>query len=393
MARCMLSVLIAVIVLVISIPGSSEENEATITDTIATKSKDSGNKLETPASSTASFPAITAENAGNLQLVAKHRIGSGTVFSPDSRRLALGVDSGIVCLDVNGFGHIAFLRGLPSPFCFSPDSRLLAWQPRRNRVQVWDITTSTIRCEVPVADLGKEPAKIIFSPNGQFLVVGDYGDVKVLDIRDQKVLLESRAQSFHLSPDGSILALERMEFPFGVEMIDIVSGVPVRTLSGFQTAGPWWNVAFSPNWQTIAWKARGGSSLMNVATEKFVSQPRRLAGSMGVFSPDGHLFAEGGCAHGGDEQSCRMIVVVSVADGIEVAALNHVNPVFGVAFSPDAKIVATFSEDHVVLWDWTTCKRIVVLDCKRASDLQFSPDGRILAINSRGSCSLWGVLP
>jgi WD40 repeat protein len=109
-------------------------------------------------------------------------------------------------------------------------------------------------------------------------------------------------------------------------------------------------------------------------------QPRTLIGNTSsvqavAFSPDARLLATANSDH--------MVTLWDVATGQQVNNLEgHTGPVTAVAFSPDGRRLASGGEDHAIkLWDITaaTARHTLTGHTDRVNSLAFSPDGKLLA--------------
>ena len=113
-----------------------------------------------------------------------------------------------------------------------------------------------------------------------------------------------------------------------------------------------------------------------------------------AFSPDGRLLATAG---GGGHETIQIFVVSGSGDnqawlwdpatGEQLRTLTgHTGAVYGVAFSPDGRLLATASRDKtVLLWDPATGEQLRTLTGHTGAvyGVAFSPDGRLLATASR----------
>lgn len=108
-----------------------------------------------------------------------------------------------------------------------------------------------------------------------------------------------------------------------------------------------------------------------------------LAGKPMVLSPDGKWIAG---------TSGNTVVLWLAADGTKVREfVGHSSTVYGIAFSPDGKQIATSSyDDSVRLWDATTGTALKTLG-RAGQDFEgiaYSPDGRLVA-SPNDDKSLW----
>jgi DNA-binding beta-propeller fold protein YncE len=151
--------------------------------------------------------------------------------------------------------------------------------------------------------------------------------------------------------------------------------------------------AFSPDGSTLATTAvSGGVTLRDVATGAGLGTVGRNAyyRSSGVaFSADGSLvaFAQsgGGVPRGQVWNVGTRSLVAAVKGGAEGDAMS-------VALSPDGRLFAVGGYPAVVrLWDVRTAKLVHALRTVGAEALEFSRDGRILAVSGDVGASLWDV--
>jgi len=180
-----------------------------------------------------------------------------------------------------------------------------------------------------------------FSPDGNILAVGGYGQVRLIDPVSEKVLatLSGHAnfvRSLAFSPDGKLLAAAGGAPQIGgeIKIWDVHSHQLVKTMEGHK------DCIYS-----IAW------------------------------SPDGKLIASGSYD--------KMVKLWDVSTGKEVLNLqDHIDAVFAVAFSPDGKRLASASQDRTVkIWNVATGQRLYTLSdaLDGLTSVAFSPSGDQLA--------------
>jgi WD40 repeat protein len=257
---------------------------------------------------------------------------------------------------------------------FSPDGRHIASGSARlaeaepSYLKVWDATTGREVLD-PRGD-GIDAACVAFSPgDGRWIVTG--------------------------SASGDIIVW------------DATTGKQRHKLSGHDTFVS--SVAFSPDGRRLASLSYLGGVVIHDATRwgemlrqdhllRFPAHKMSVRGSL-AFSPDGkRLVAPGGVP--GDENTVN-IWDMTTADKPPTAPLltlrGHTAQVWGVAFSPDGRWVASGGEDNMVrLWDATTGE--LVHPFRGHSSIvsrvafSFSPEGKRLASASYDkTVKLWDL--
>jgi RNA polymerase sigma factor (sigma-70 family) len=279
--------------------------------------------------------------------------------------------------------------------------------------------------------LGADVRQAVWSPDGRLLAtratrwvkrpggtdddLDSFSTVKIWDtITGREIvslgeLKNSGQVGMAFSPDGRVLALSQrrtIEQGDRVEMWEAQTGKILRTIDMDYGRSPP-HLAFSPDGKTLAVlyageKGRdpnveglqGGARLWDVQTGKEVRSFRghkSLAICL-AFSPDGRALATGGDQH---DASVRLW---ELRTGKLLWVTQAGGTVRGVAFSPDAKLVATGQGDgRVALLDAATGREVRALAAAATNERPaFSPDGRLLLCageddKRKGETRLWEV--
>jgi WD40 repeat protein len=152
-------------------------------------------------------------------------------FSPDSRKLAVGLQDGTVRLDhaKNGPGDALLTghEGFVTALAFSPDSRTLATGDHHGTVRLWDMRRNTLIGD-PLTGHDRAVDELTFSPDGRLLVsVGRDRALRFWDpvighaIGEPFTEHGGYAHALTFRPDRSMLAIV----------------TPVRTEDGQDTVG------------------------------------------------------------------------------------------------------------------------------------------------------------
>jgi WD40 repeat protein len=285
---------------------------------------------------------------------------------------------------------------------FSPDGQFLAIGDTNKEIHLYSVKDGTRslsyhghHCRI---------WSISFSPDGKMFATGS-GDktVKIWDAQTGECLKTFAGHSGYgcladFSPDGKYLVSG--SFDKRLKLWDIASGKCLKTLKGHQ--GYVLSAAFSSDGCTIASGSMDGAiKLWDVHTGECLHTLTDHVDKVSsvAFSPNKGMLASG--------SSDRTIKLWDVSAGQCLATLTgHTDEVRSVAFSSDGKILASGSYDSSVkLWDIKTLQCVKILQSSTSSRidaLAFSPthldsidEGQQSAIIATGgincSVSLWNA--
>jgi WD40 repeat protein len=260
---------------------------------------------------------------------------------------------------------------------FSPDGKTLLAGSREGWVQHWDVATGKLLREAGARGDGEHFNGVVavFSPDRKFFALTDhYGTARLLDTQTGKKLLEFKRdqtlQSIAVSHDGKTLATGGQDKL--IHLWDAATGTERRRLEGRDS----WTYAlrFSPDDKLLASLAKYNLRLWDVETGKVVWEREGGMGPM-AFSADGKTIATG------YRDTIRLLDATTGKD-LRVLTGHSSSSIPALAFSADGKWLVSGGRDHtVVMWDLATGKPRHQFDGHRAGVycMAFSPDAKLLA--------------
>jgi WD40 repeat protein len=294
-------------------------------------------------SSTPSVVDLPGSNHGNIKIAFSP--DGGTIASAEVNRPVVGVWDTRTHLLLDTFHGSAGMYGV----AYAPDGQTIASAAEDGTVRVWSLRTHRQLAAIRAVKDGSEVSKVAFSPDGHTLAAsGDDGAVHLWAVPSYRPLqaLDTHVSVYGLaySPDGRLL------------------------------------VATGHDGRVFVWNTR---------TRKLAAVLRGHRGTVWglAFSPDGQRFATSGDDGTVRVWDARTFTTLAVLTG-------HTSTVWWVAFSADGSILGSASQDRTArFWDAHTFEPLAVLrggpKGDAVDDIQFSPDGRTLALAYYSKVQLW----
>lgn len=250
-----------------------------------------------------------------------------------------------------------------------------------------------VPCSKHLKESGKYDS-IAFSPDEQIIASADEGPIRLWDVNNGSLLrtinlsvpLRGHFSILEFSPSGEILATGELN---DIRLFKINEGTELLTIKDRHSAYIS-HMVFSPDGETLA------SGTMELRLSR-VNDGKLLYKLNGVdhvrsldISPDGSILASGW-------QSPNVIRLWQISDGNLLRTLSdHIGDgvkAVDLDFSPDGQLLASCESDGTIrLWRVSDGTLLNTLEgC--SYDVAFSPDGTILASVTNEMIWLWGVAP
>jgi WD40 repeat protein len=320
-------------------------------------------------------------------------------YSPDGKRIATAQSDGTVRQwdsatgkPIGGpmKGHTRRVFGV----VYTPDGHTIASAGEDGTMRLWNADTG--------AALNPNPARvgplscIAVSPDGKTLVTdGPDGNLIPWDPRTGKPLLAPGTGGpgvldVTFDRSGNLFAASYQNGSIDIfDTTTVQPHIPMISVPSLlaSTPVPVMRIAFSPDGHTIAavsdhlelFNADTGTSIRSIR----VGATKVTALGALVYSPDSHRIVTGGEA----------VQLWNADTGAQLGATmsGHTAPVFGAAFSPDGRQIATASLDGTLrLWSATVGQAMRGPD-PIVGEVAFSPDGQRVAASGDTAVAQWDI--
>jgi WD40 repeat protein len=318
-----------------------------------------------------------------MQHLLNHSLVRAVAFNADGTLLASGTVDGLVRVWDMASQSLRFtLRGHSGAvltLAFSPDGKILAsgggdWPHESGELLLWDTADGQLRCRL--VEPSAPVTCLAFTPDGRSLAAcSGYGPIQRWDAASWSPLptiaKQLEVSTFAIAADGQSLAAATLDHR--VRLLDLSTGAERAVMDSQDYSVT--ALSFAPDDKNLMTGNVGGA----VRTWNWTAPKdgRRLPEQDGdvplrtiAFSPDGRWMAVA-C---GSWRKPGFIRLWNVRLREERAVLHEpIAGVFGMAFTPDSKVLASGSGNHIVrLWDIATCTQRTELHADE-SDPNSSP--------------------
>jgi len=187
------------------------------------------------------------------------------------------------------------------------------------------------------------------------------------------------------SPDGSLIMLTSMD-EWKAPIYNVDSGELVTTLTGFETAAPVYSVRFGLNNDFAAWISRATVQVSEIATNKIFPAIFHQDFILGFdINKEGSLLATSAAEAVGNE-FLPTTFIYEIQTGQLIHKFTTEKAVYGMNFSPDGRILAISLGNSISFYDLNSglITNQFISENEAISQILFSPDGTLLLSSDQG---------
>jgi len=237
--------------------------------------------------------------------------------------------------------------------------------------------------------MGENESLLDVSPDGRTYAITTNNEDLVL--RNWELLTEIviPTKTFFMgaefSPDGSKIMVTSME-EWGATIFDVEGGKQVAKLTGFETAAPVYDVRFGQSNDYAAWIARATIQVSEIATNQLLPAIYHQDFILGFdLNAEGTLLVTSAAEMVNDEYM-PTVFIYDFKSGDLVQKFTTDQPVYAIEFSPDSSKLVLSLGTTISIYDIETQQLTnqIVSETEAISQIQFSPNGRLLLSSADG---------